>query len=354
MIKTANPVVYSPFSRNEVSKDSQGGTEITTDNLEEYLKSSPVADILDNFQFITSRVRDLDQSKIRILHLHDLAEDPEAAHLKDPESRNKFHATVYVSNWQEQMFNLKLGVPNDQKAVVIENGVKTFSDDVVKEDQSKIRLIYTSTPQRGLNILIPVFEKLAETNPNIVLDVYSSFEIYGWPQRDEQFKELFQRCHDHPQINYHGFRPQEDVRAAYQKADIFAYPCTWQETSCRTLIEAMMSDCLCVHPNYGALAETSGGLTTMYQYMDDINVHADIFYKVLEGAINRVKITREDEEQRLGLANYLTFVKNYANVKYSWETFVGPKWVLLLKGLHEAYHGKDLSFQQKMFSVKTS
>jgi len=284
---------------NELNKESNGGTELTTRNLFHRL----TRDELDGIQIITARVRELDPERIRIYHLHDLALDPEAEHLKDPASRARFHKLVFSSNWQYQQYRDYLGVPYSHQSCVIETGVEPIP--LVEKPKDKIRLIYTSTPHRGLEILVPVFCALAEKYPNIELDVFSSFGIYGknWEGRDAQYEPLFQKMRDHPQINYHGWADQETVRAAYQKAHIFAYPCIWPETSCRSLIEAMSAGCLAVHPNFSALTDTSAGLTV--QYDGD-------------------------------LTNLLTFIKAYADTRFSWESIM-PKWKGLIASLKEQH-----------------
>jgi len=314
---------------NELNKESNGGTELTTRGLFNRL----TRDELDGIQIITARVRELDPERIRIYHLHDLAGDPEAEHLKDPASRDRFHKLVFSSNWQYQQYRDYLGVPYSHQSCVIETGVEPIP--LVEKPKDKIRLIYTSTPHRGLEILVPVFIALADKYPNIELDVFSSFGIYGknWEGRDKQYEPLFEACRNHPQINYHGWADQETVRAAYQKAHIFAYPCIWPETSCRSLIEAMSAGCLAVHPNFSALADTSGGLTVQYDGdHENMNLHANIFAHTLMYAIENV--------QNNDLTQLLTFIKAYADTRFSWESIM-PKWKGLIASLKEQQ--RDLS-----------
>lgn len=308
---------------NELNKNSNGGTELTTRGIFNHLSREE----LDGVQIITSRVRDLDPNRIRIYHLHDLPGDPEASHLRDKASRDRFDKLVFVSNWQYQQYRDYLGVPYDHQSAVIENGIDPIP--LVDKPKDKIRLIYTSTPHRGLEILVPVFCALAERYPNIELDVFSSFGIYGpnWEERDKQFEPIFQRMREHPQINYRGWADQETVRAAYQRAHIFAYPCIWQETFCRSLAEAMSAGCLAVHPNFSALTETSGGLTVQYNGdHEDHNLHANIFAHTLMYAIENV--------QNNDLTNLLGFIKTYADTRYSWESIM-PKWKGLISSLKE-------------------
>lgn len=309
---------------NELNAKSNGGTELTTRKLYDVLSRED----LEGIQIITSRVRDLDPNRLKILHLHDLPLDPESEHLKDPALRARFDKLVFSSNWQYQQFRDYLGVPYSMQSTVIETGIDPLN--FVEKPKDKIRLIYTSTPHRGLEILVPVFIELAKKYPNIELDVFSSFGIYGWEERDKPFEPLFELCRQHPQINYHGWQPNDVVRAAYEKAHIFAYPNFWPETSCRSLIEAMSAGCLCVHPNFGALPETGGGLTIMYGGDVDLNVHANIFAHTLDYAIDNIINTE--------LTGLLSYVKSYADTKHSWQT-VGVKWKGLIASV-KAEHAK--------------
>ena len=84
---------------NELSKNAKGGTEL----MMERLHASVDKELLDQCQIIPSRVRDLDESKIRILWQHDLPGDPESEHLKNG-GHSRFHKIVFVSNWQMQAY----------------------------------------------------------------------------------------------------------------------------------------------------------------------------------------------------------------------------------------------------------
>ena len=81
------------IERNELNVNAMGGTEMMQKALQERLPK----DISDQFQIIPSRVRDIDSSKLPVLWLHDLAEDPESQHLRDRESRSRFKSLVFVS-----------------------------------------------------------------------------------------------------------------------------------------------------------------------------------------------------------------------------------------------------------------
>ena len=305
---------------NELNKNARGGTEL----MQERLHSTLSPDLMAKFQIIPSRVRDLLPDRKSILWLHDLPNDPESQHLKDPESRKRFSKIVAVSDWQMQMYSVVLGLPY-RESVVIKNAI-TPIDIHEKEFDGTVRIIYHTTPHRGLELLVPVFEELCKKHNNVVLDVFSSFSIYGWSQRDAPYEHLFERCRNHPKINYHGAVSNERIREELKRSHIFAYPCIWPETSCLAAIEAMSSMNTILCPNYAALPETTAGFANMYQWSEDPNEHANIFFSHLDATIT--EMTKKGPD-----AGRLGFQKQYADTIYNWEANVSLRWKSLLTHL---------------------
>ena len=306
---------------NEINAKSKGGTELSIGELGSVLPK----ELLDKFQIIPSRFRGADPDKKWIYWAHDLPGDPECEHLKAG-GYNQYAKLVFVSNWQMQRFVEYYGIPWS-KCVVLPNAIWPIE---VPEnvDDSEIRLIYHTTPHRGLSILVPVFKELVNQFPEtkLKLDVFSSFAIYGWPERDKQFEILFNMCREDPNINYHGCAEQSQVRETLANAHIFAYPSIWQETGCRALMEAMSAGLLCVHSNFGCLAETAAGWTWMYQYHEDPRDHARVLYQALYAAIATFKSAPDQLSARLASQ------QSYANAFYSWHQRK-HEWTSLLESL---------------------
>lgn len=299
--------------RNEVDRNAMGGTELMGAGLEKHVDP----ELLSKFNIIRSRVRHVADDKKNILWLHDLPQDPESAHLADPESLKRFDKIVYVSNWQKDMYQIFMGVPPSQ-GMVMKNAIEPIEDELIDKNHEEIRLIYHPTPHRGLSLLVPAFAQLAKEYPGLLkLDVFSSFKLYGWEGRDTDFHEIIEACKQHPDINYHGTQPQEVVRAALGKADIFAYPSIWQETSCICAMEAMSAKTLLVCPNYAALPETTAGFALMYDWSENPQEHLNRFYATLKGAIELILSTRAGKSPALN--GYLTNQKVYADSQYSWS-----------------------------------
>ncbi len=312
------------FERNELNKDSNGGTEQIMSRL---FRDVP-EDLLNKFQIIPSRVRDLKEDKRRVLCLHDLPNDPEAkAALVSNGGWARFHRLVFVSHWQRQAYLNEYKEIPWSKTAVIPNSIEPF-DIGLEKPTDRINVIYHTTPHRGLNVLVPVFKRLQEKyGDKIHLDVFSSFELYGtnWKGRDEQFMPLYDDIRKTEGMTYHGYQPNAVVRATLEKSHIFAYPSIWPETSCISLIEAMGAGLICVHPDYAALPETSANWTFMYNWHEDINKHAGIFNNVLDTAIE-VAIENNEKKNMINRlksqVGYVNLYNNWETKKHQWEAFL--------------------------------
>lgn len=298
---------------------SQGGTEQMVAGLRERMP----AELLDQFNIICSRVREdsIVPGKKNILWLHDTFDDPESQHLKDPKSLERFEKLVFVSHYQQSTYNLGLGVPYD-KGIVLQNAIVPIE----KHDKPKgtINLIYHTTPHRGLELLVPAAEALAKHGLDFHLDVYSSFKIYGWEQRDEPYLELFERIKNHPKMTYHGFQPNSVIREALKKAHVYTYPSIWPETSGISVIEAMSAGCNVICPTLAALPETCANFGVMYPWTENNNKHANMFAGILAMIIRDYWV---DFNQ-----NRLIHQKMYFDNNYNWD-FRANQWKDFLNSL---------------------
>lgn len=266
----------------DLSKNSMGGTEM----MRKRLLDNADKDLLSKVAVHFSRPRQLYTDVPNVLYCHDLAEDPENRILANS-GWKKFDHFVFVTSWQRDQYVDRFGIPYSECSVIYNAIEKQYKP--VEKDMSKIRFIYHTTPHRGLELLVPIFDALSKEFDNIHLDVYSSFKVYGWEQRDEAYLGLYKNIQAHPNMTYHGAKNNDEVIEALDKAHVFLYPCIWKETSCISLIEAIKSQVICVHPNYGALAETAANATIMYDYNEDRNIHANYAYAVARQLVTALK-----------------------------------------------------------------
>ena len=291
-------------------KESFGGTELLFKRISNKINLSNINLILDTN--IESQI--IDKSKKILYWFHNLPSDPM---YKNFDKKQKI---IFVSEYQKDKFINYYNL-DKENCFVIKNCIVPFPKHV--KDKSICRLIYHSTPNRGLDILIEVFSKLLpifeKMQINIHLDVYSSFKIYNRTDLDEceYFQLLYERIKNNSNMTYHGYVENEEIRQALINSNIFVYPSTYEETSCLCLIEAMSAGCICVHSSLGALPETSNNYTYMYKYDDNKLEHCTLFAESLIKAVSNYK--------NISLENQI----NYANNSYNLD-IICEEWKKIL------------------------
>ncbi|QIG70655.1 putative glycosyltransferase protein [Rhizobium phage RHph_I1_18] len=263
---------------NELTKNAFGGTELIAKRITESVST----DALEDVHIISSRVRQLHDDKYTIYHIHDMATDPECYVLNDPNFRTRIDKIVFVSHWQATEFQRAYNLKHSE-FTVIPNMIEPMPMRTERKGEP-IRFIYHTTPHRGLGLLFAAFNYLLTRVEDVELHVYSSFNAYGWGERDKPYQGLFEAISAHPKMKYFGFQPNSVVRRAITNADVFAYPNVWPETSCLALIEALAGELYCIHPNFGALPETAKGMSVTYDQCDNNAVHMKVIADEMEKA----------------------------------------------------------------------
>jgi glycosyltransferase involved in cell wall biosynthesis len=292
-----------------------GGTELMFGELKKRLPESVWNDVS-----IFNYLPQADFSK-KTIFWNQLSYDQEAVQfLKDPKYIEQIDHFVFVSHWQSEMYRKIFNIPG-YKTHVIKNAC--IGVDIKQPiNPEKIKICYTSTPWRGLDVLLQSWEKL---NPqNSELHVFSSCKIYGedFSKNDEYYVDLYNKCNELPGVIYRGSISNTDLRKELPQFDILAYPNTFEETSCISVIESLSAGLRVVTSNLGALPETTEGWARMYPYLMDKEKHASYFSKILNEEIEYVKG---------GGFNPQSQIDGYKQ-RWSWDMRIN-EWKVLIDGL---------------------
>ena len=176
----------------------------------------------DKFNVITNIFEQkdtIDTKKSNIYWCHDNEGDPLYQNIKRED------IFVFVTEYQKKNF-IEYYSLDSSRCHVIKNAIIPIEKH--KKPNDICRLIYMSTPHRGLDILVTVFEKLVpilkRNNINVHLDIYSSFERCGRKDLDdsEYFKSLYEKIINHENMTYHGSVNHHKIIEALKKTHIFA------------------------------------------------------------------------------------------------------------------------------------
>ena len=288
----------------------KGGTEIQKEQLVNQLDGKNLEGI--NLFASICHPDLVQKDKINILWQQLSYDQPNVQLMRDRRFVDSIDYFVYNSHWCVQRFRERFQIP-DYKSFVIKNA--SFEFEPHTKISNKIKLIYTSTPWRGLNVLLLAIDYLNTIRDDFECDVYSSTKIYGSKFEEMEkgkFDGLFERCKNTKNINYKGYATNEEVRKAVSASHIFAYPSTFEETSCIAVIEAMMAGCKVVTTNHGALVETCADFAEMVDFEPNLKELAVKYAHALNRVIDAYKQGAYKEE--------LNDQVKYYNRYYSWKT----------------------------------
>jgi len=297
-----------------------GGSELQWNALFSKLPS----ELLKNKNIIKSICdpKTLVKDKINILWEQLSYDQPNVQALRDRKYVDDLDWIIFNSHWSYNQFRLRFKIP-EYKTRVLQNFIHPFPHPL-KKDNSKIKLIYTSTPWRGLAILMRTVEMLNEKRNDFEVDIYSSTLLYG-SNFDElnkkKYQSLFDKCEEIPNINYKGYATNEEVRQALMKSHILAYPCIFEETSCLAAIEAMAAGCKVVTTNYGALPETCGRFARYICFEPHVQRLIDSYVEVLNEEMDNIFSEKTRKSLQLQIGHYNSEWSIETRLK-EWEDFL--------------------------------
>jgi glycosyltransferase involved in cell wall biosynthesis len=301
----------------------RGGTELQMEFLERYVDK----ELLDKVQITTSIPEKipLHPTKPNILWQKNSYDQPNLAPwFQDKNNHKKYDWYVFNSHWNYEKFRMMFDIPTD-KSVIIKNGIDKIEPrnlDYKKGDP--IKMIFHPTPWRGLNVILAAMQLIK--NKNIILDVYSSTQVYGdefKKNNDHAYKDLYEQAKQLPNVNYIGYKPNEYIKEHLKDYHIFAYPNIWEETFCISALEAMAAGLYCITTNYGALYETCAEFPVYVPYEKNYMKLAKIFAEVIDIAAGNL-----DSER---IKDHLKFQIDYCNRFYDWK-IKGNSWTRFLQG----------------------
>lgn len=151
----------------------------------------------------------------------------------------------------------------DEQFVVIPNGIAT--DQFSLMDKHQNRLVYTSSYDRGLENLLLMWPEIRKEVPDATLAVAYGWEMFdktpnGMSREGKAWKSHMQTLLKQEGITNHGRVGSDVVAQLYNEAEIFAYPCHFDEIDCISLTKAMAAGAIPVTTDRAVLPERNQGI----------------------------------------------------------------------------------------------
>lgn len=186
-------------------------------------------------------------AKARIFWTTDLPQNGQVASFLPPRIADELDAVMCISEYHRM--ELLKAVPwlNPQKVRAHWLGVDYLELSGSVRDSVGKRIIYASSPDRGLGFLLEEWSKIREKVPEAELRVVYGFDF--WKQSENVLptaqaaamqaeRARLMTLMEQPGISYLGRLSREEYLREMNEASIWAYPCTGGELCCKTALEA--------------------------------------------------------------------------------------------------------------------
>jgi len=149
------------------------------------------------------------------------------------------------------------------KVVLSGNGIKSGEiHDLLstrQPERNPHRLIWTSSPDRGLATMLRIFKRAREFVPTLELHCF-----YGWDNIEKfddsdggfwaKARAECESLLDQPGVTWHGRVGQSQLYLEYLKSSLWAYPTAFSETSCISAMEAQALGCIPISVPFWGIA----------------------------------------------------------------------------------------------------
>lgn len=225
----------------------------------EHLELAKKCDVLiawRNASLLTVNV----EAKLRLLWVHDVYAG-NATH----RSLLRAGRILGLSKWHRDFMIAHHNLAPEHVRVT-RNGIDLSRFDQVVE-RNPHRLVYSSSPDRGLPVLLQVWPEIRKRVPDAELHIFYGFENWkkmaasrGDEAQLRAIGHLQTRTHELREhgVVYRGKVDQQTLAREFLSAGVWAHPTWFTETSCMTAMEAQAAGLRIVTSNIAALNETVG------------------------------------------------------------------------------------------------
>ena len=189
------------------------------------------------------------------------------------EHTDNYDKYIVLSEFHKHYTHDMRKVPLD-KMLLWRNGIDPdLWKDVDFSKKNPNKIVFSSSPDRGLDRCIEIVKRAREKNPKLELHLFYGFDNMrkmGMGSDADQLEAFIAAHSDF--VKYHGNVSKKELIGHFIESAVWLYPANFIETFCITGLEALASKCYPMVRNMGALPYTlSDALVKGQAWMTDIN-----------------------------------------------------------------------------------
>ena len=165
---------------------------------------------------------------------------------------------ICLTEWHKNLYTERYSILKD-RITIINNGIDVDSFNSMNgmnmNMKIKNKFIYTSRPERGLDILLKLWPTILEKMPDATL-VISCYGNFPSNQEEIMLQDLINKYPD--SIKHLGRLKVNNLYEEMSTSEYWLYPTSWPETSCITALEMLMSGVISLYYPVAGLIDTVG------------------------------------------------------------------------------------------------
>ena len=184
--------------------------------------------------------------------MNNILESTETANEIIISNKTKINGIVYLTEWQREYYeNISHPECREITSFIINNGIclELFPKKYQKQSNT---FIYTSGSFRGLKRVLDLWEEIIDNLPDAKLNI-CSYEDF--PKNDED-KKMLDIINKYNSIEHLGKLNTSELYKLMDISEYWLYPCIFNETSCITALEMLMSEVICLYYPIAGLKDT--------------------------------------------------------------------------------------------------
>jgi glycosyltransferase involved in cell wall biosynthesis len=175
-------------------------------------------------------------------------------YLVTQQQANAFDDVLWLSEWQRAQW-IEESPSFAKFTKIFGNGINPDQFQPIEDRANPCSCIYSSSWDRGLEILLDIWPYIKRHEPRATLDIYYGHKLFEISHPQKASKMLKQIA-TLPDVYDRGQVGHEELNKAYSRASLWTYPCMMPETFCITALRAQLSGAIPVIRQWTALGKT--------------------------------------------------------------------------------------------------